>query len=324
MKCLLFFLVTTFCFSLSGQQRIFATISGGDLYRFDIVNCTRTFIGSTGYGFGDIAFTPNGRLWGIYTGLLYEIDTATAAATYVGNTGIGGVTLVDLNDTTLLMENSCKLYGINTNTGTSWYIDTIGYSASGDLTWYDDALYLSTPLVRVKLNSTFTAITSVNFISGSIPSCEGAVAAIIPGDYNSLIGFSGPDLLKICHIDGTYTTLCPALNINGTPGAAAIRLPNQVPQPVVCSVSNGINESFNIDNAFDVFPNPASIKINIHSVSGLEFNYGLYNSFGQLIKSGVFKNSPTELYLNDISNGLYIIELHDKITTEQHRFIVNR
>ena len=87
----IFILVTVKGFS---QQKIYATISGGDLYLVDVANCSRHFIGSTGYGFGDIAMTPNGKLWGIVNGNIYQIDTATAAATLVGQSNVQGVSLV--------------------------------------------------------------------------------------------------------------------------------------------------------------------------------------------------------------------------------------
>jgi hypothetical protein len=83
MKNLLIIFLLLFSTKGFSQQPIFATIAGGDLYSFDISNCTRHFIGSTGHGFGDIALTPDGRLWGI-DGQLYHIDTANANVTAVG------------------------------------------------------------------------------------------------------------------------------------------------------------------------------------------------------------------------------------------------
>lgn len=225
----------------SQQPAIYASISGGDLYSFDITNCTRRFIGSTNQGFGDLAFTEDGRLWGIGGGRLYHIDTATAFTTFIGNT-IGGVSLVGLDDSTLLIESGMKLYGIRTSDASYYYIDTIGYQATGDLTWYDDDLYMVTGagmtnggVIRIELNSTYTAITNVTLIGSSMPSCEGAFTASFPGLYNSIVGFNGPNLVKICHINGTSEMLCPALNIGGTPGGAAMRLPTQNPKPTRCN-----------------------------------------------------------------------------------------
>src|SRR5262249_20796009 len=157
---------------------------------------------------------PDGQLWGIAGGNLYHIDTANANATLVGNTGIGGVSLVALNDTTLLIEGNSILYGINVNTASSYYIDTIGYSASGDLTWYDDDLFMVTSgvqIIKIVLNNTYSSIVSVTPIGSAVPTCEGAVTASFIGNYNSIVGFNGSNLIKICQLDGSYQMLCPSL-----------------------------------------------------------------------------------------------------------------
>ncbi len=204
MKKLFTLLLLAIYFPAFSQQPVFATIGGGDLYSFDLAKCKRHFIGVTGYGFGDIAFTPNGRLWGIEGGMLYNIDTATANSTLIGNTEIGAVTLLGLNDTTLLAEFGDNLYSINVNTAASTYIDTIGYQAAGDLTWYDDDLYLLTPLVKITMNSTYTDILSVTLINDTVPTCEGAVTASFTGDFNSIVGFNGDNAIKICQLDGSH------------------------------------------------------------------------------------------------------------------------
>ena len=289
------------------QQQIFATIAGGDLYSFDITNCTRQFIGSTGLGFGDIAFTPNGQLWGIVDGFLYNIDPTNASVTLVGNTELGAVTLVGLNDSTLLTELQTFLYGINTSDGSSYYIGEIGYAAAGDLTWYDDNLYLVSPLVKIELNDVNSAIVNVTPINLSLPACEGAVTASFNGDYHSILGFNASDLLKICQIDGSYQVLCPDLNFGGTPGAASIRLATQNPQPTNCSQLS-TQEVFSTTE-FSVFPNPAINQLNIQTNYQKPFNYTIYNSIGQLLQTGILKPNGNAIFLDRLIEGIYYIEL---------------
>lgn len=207
-------------FGAFSQQQIFATVSGGDLYCIDVQHCERHLVGPTGQAFGDIAFTPNGQLWGIAGGKLYSIDTTNANTVLIGNTGIGGISLVGLNDTTLLTEFGMNLYAINTTNASSSLIGTIGYSATGDLVFYGNSLYMVTPFVKIDLNNSYTSIVSVTPINLSLPGCEGA--AIYDGEYTSIIGFNGPNLIKICQIDGSYEMICPDLNLGGTPGAASI------------------------------------------------------------------------------------------------------
>ncbi len=266
------------------QEPIFATASGGGLYSFDLTNCTRSFKGSTGFGFEDIAFTPDGRLWGIIAGQLHQIDTTTANTTFVGNIGFLAVSLVGLNDSTLLAESGLKLYEINNNNASSFYIDTIGYQASGDLTWYDDDLYMVTSsgqIIRITLNATFTSILNVTPIGSSIPYCQGAITASFSGDYNSIVGFNGPNLIKICQIDGSVQSLCPSLNIGGTPGAASIRLPTQEPQPSVCQAPNSV-EFNQIDLDLYIYPNPTSTHFKIEGLNK-PYNLAIYNVVGQLL-----------------------------------------
>ncbi len=312
-------------FNSFSQQPIFATIGGGDLYSFDLPNCTRHFVGSTGYGFGDIAFTPNGKLWGIVGGELYQIDTSTANATLIGNTGIGAVSLVGLNDTTLLAEYDMKLYGLNINNAISYFIDTIGYQAAGDLTWYDDDLYMVTSgeqIIKMILNKTQTAIISTIPIGRSVPSCEGAVTTSFVGEYNSIVGFSGSDAIKICQIDGSSQMLCSNLNINGTPGAASLRLVSQVPEPTLCFVPTGLERFFS-EYQFSIFPNPVVNKLNIKTEYLGEIYFRIYSTLGQLVMAGSFKKGTASIDVNDLVEGIYGIELANS-KMERKCFIIKK
>ncbi|MBK9591096.1 MAG: hypothetical protein IPO32_06200 [Crocinitomicaceae bacterium] len=88
---------------------------------------------------------------------------------------------------------------------------------------------------------------TVNTAINPVPTCEGTATSTIINDYNSIIGFNGPNAYKICHLNGTFELLCPDLIPGGTPGAASIRLMNQVPQPAICSTVS-INEIHNNTN----------------------------------------------------------------------------
>lgn len=326
MKNILLALLLTVSLPSFSQEPIFATIAGGDLYAFNLENCTRRFIGSTGQGFGDIAFTPNGELWGIVGGELYQIDTATANATLVGSTGLEAVSLVGLNDSTLLAESGAKLYKIHTTDASFTYVDTIGYQAAGDLTWYDDDLYIVTssePIIRIVLNSSITAILSVTPIGISAPTCEGAVTASFDGEYNSIVGFSGPNLIKICQIDASVQKLCPDLNIGGTPGAASLRLPTQSPVPESCEKTNSLEASPS-GHAFSIFPNPATSQLNIEVTIDRNGTFSIYNALGQRIKTGDLGGNTTTLEINDWIDGVYYIEVSVDAKTERQRFVVKR
>ncbi len=239
-RLLLVWLCLAFQQQVYAQHPIFVTIAGGDLYELDIYNCTSRFIGSTNTQFGDIAFTPDGRLWGFVGNSLYNVDTATADTTLIGDISQSCVSLVALNDSTLLFEFNEELYGLSTNDASTYFIGNIGYQASGDLIWYDDDLYMTSgqDLIKIVLNSTNSAVVSAGPVNGSgitIPDCEGLVAASFKNEDNKLVGFSATDAIKICPIDASNSVICPNIMPGGVPGAAALRLAVQKPKPSSCN-----------------------------------------------------------------------------------------
>ncbi len=235
--------------NIFSQQKIYLTISGGDLYCIDFINCSKDFIGSTNASFGDIAFTSNGNLWGITNGQLFSIDTNDASILLVGNTGIGPVSLVGVNDTILLAEFQTKLYSINTNNASSILIGDIGYQASGDLVLVDRNLYMVTPFVKIELNDTFNQILGVSPINLTLPTCEGA--AVFDDGYSSIIGFSADGPIQICPVDGSYKYICQELDLKGVPGAASVSSGSYSNEMVNIFTPNedGINDFFQpLDN----------------------------------------------------------------------------
>ena len=319
---LLLLLVCTF--QGFSQQPIYVTIAGGDLYTISLSNCSRRFIGATGQGFGDIAVTPNGRLWGIVSSEIYEIDTATAEATLIGLTPVGAVSLVALNDTILFAEYETQLFAINNITAEATLIGTIGYQADGDLTWYDDDLYLATSagqIVRIVMDATYSEIISVTVIENSIPVCEGSITAAFPGEYNAIVGFNGPDAIKICPIDGSYEMLCPNVNEGGTPGAAYMRLATQDPIPTTCEVPKTVN----IDNTENpkilLYPNPTSQFLTIQLPNNLLADAHIYSIQGEQVLNQQLEKNETTLDLSTLSAGVYFIIVSNDTFQQQFKIV---
>jgi gliding motility-associated-like protein len=215
---ILFFALT--CTVVFSQQRIFYTVSGGDLYAMDPLNCTNDFIGSTGIGFGDIAFTSDGRLWGISQGDLYRIDTVTASTQLIGPIGVHSVSLVGVNDSILLTESMEDLYQINVNTVNSNFIGHIGYSAGGDLVMVNDIVFMISPLVKIQLNENFSQIIKVSLIDINTPPSEGS--AVMDNTCYPIVSFSAIGTINVNQENGNYNLICSNLNISGVPGAASI------------------------------------------------------------------------------------------------------
>lgn len=303
------------------QSPIFVTISGGDLYKLNLSACTSTFVGSTGQGFGDIAFTPNGKLWGIVSGDLYQIDTTTANSNLIGFTGLQSISLVGLNDTTVLAEVNQNLYGIRTTNTTTYSIGSIGYSATGDLTWYDNNLYMTSgsELIKITLDATNSSILNAVPVStiNAILGCEGAATSSFSGSDNRIIGFSNTDVIKICQIDGTYQMLCSNIVPGGIPGGASIRLATQNPIPTSCQDFVGINDLTKQGRQLIISPNPFSYETKIE-VSKILTNACLIvtNSFGQVIKQiDNINGQSIKFRCDNCESGIYFLQIKENSKT---------
>lgn len=267
-------------------QRIYATISGGDLYVLDVANCSSQFIGSTGIGFGDLAFTPNGTLFGCVNGEIWEVDTATAAVTFRSNITVLGVTMVALNDTALLVEANAELFGFNPLTGVSWSIGIIGQASPGDLTWFGDDLYMTgNGLVRIELNATATAIDNVVVLNQgalNFPGCEAMATSWTTWPEQVITGFHGADAYAYCHVDGTFTLLCDDILVGGTPGAAGPRLPLS-PAQNGCADPLGISTLAPQPEVLTIVPNPATDVVNISGSSAPFVRLELFDTDGRCV-----------------------------------------
>lgn len=313
MKTLSTFIPLVVAYNAMGQHS-YATRPGGDLYILDVANCTSQFVGSTGLGFGDLALTPNGTLYGIVSGEIWNIDTATAAVTYVGATTAPGVTLVALNDTVLLEELGGDLFGISTIDATTWLIGNIGFGSPGDLTWFDNDLYMTSDgLVRISLNSTATAITAVNVFNGgdpNFPGCMAIISAWLNPNFQSVIGLSGQDAYAFCYLDGTYSLLCPNISPGGAPGAACPRLPPPSTQtgctnPLFISPSNS-GPVVSLSNSVVSAGVPFVLSTARHGLIVTQ----LFTSHGALAKTATASDDQTvTVPTSGLSGGLYFLRV---------------
>lgn len=83
-------------------------------------------------------------------------------------------------------------------------------------------------------------------------------------------------------------------------------------------------DSFTFDK---IYPIPSNDKINLKLVSNYEdiYNIYVYDNLGRLIKSQKYNAKSGEnqipLYINELSNGNYIVEIQNKIKSEKLQFI---
>lgn len=302
--------------------------TGGQLISVTLADCHLRFIDTISpFGLQDLAFTNDGRLWGVTPdsitgGLLFRIDTATAQGIYIGHTDdIYGNSLVALNDSILLMESQEDLYAINNRGASVHYIGHIGFPSYGDLTWYNNDLYMTTPfyawggfidfnvLIRITFNEAYDSIRNVYAVNNEwgklLPGCMALTTASVPGtDSSYIVGFTGRDIIKINPEDGSFSTLCPdAFPLGGIGGAAYVgAYPKAIPHPPS-------TDSFYMS----VYPNPAHKKttVELHHFKGNweDLRLDLFDFSGRLLLRRGIQNPIEILDLNPWSAGFYFVRV---------------
>jgi hypothetical protein len=119
----------------------------GNLATVDLSTKLLTLIGNIGAPVVDIAFAPDGTLYGISFTDLFKLDPATGAATFVAHTGVSGQVAITFDSKGLAYVASSSraiLYRINPAAGAATPIGSTGqFFAEGDLVFYNDHLLLA-------------------------------------------------------------------------------------------------------------------------------------------------------------------------------------
>jgi gliding motility-associated-like protein len=126
-------------------QSIFIS-TNNELYKTYLGNCNTTLVGSFApvTGMLDLAFNPNGNLYGVNANDFYQIDTTTGAATYIGTHATGVTALTsDNNGNMYAATSSGNFYTMNVNTGAATLIGVMATGAAGDLAFFNGQLYLA-------------------------------------------------------------------------------------------------------------------------------------------------------------------------------------
>jgi hypothetical protein len=198
--------------SRAGGPVLWIGDSTGTLGRVDVTTGEVTVVGPSGVTLTDIAFDPDGNLWGISSSNLYSVNTTTGAATVVGPTGIGGGNaLVFGTDGTLYAAGttSTSLYTVDTSTGVGTALGDIRAYSAGDLAFNGGDLYLSS-----LENNNLVRITLTPSVSGTTvgPIGFNEVWGLATGDDGVLYGAAGLEILTVNPATGQGTSL---LNYGG-------------------------------------------------------------------------------------------------------------
>lgn len=243
------------------QERIIVSTDAGGLYQVDVDACHARLIGYSPVTFLDIAFTPDGRLWGTLEANLYRVDTTDASISLIGaSPGFRTPGLVQFNNDILLGEDNGWLHGIRTSDGSSWPIAPIGYTVSGDLTWYLGDLYITATgpyrLVRMHVEPDLSAVTDIEVVgllgggSGQWYGANTTVQDPCASDPYLMLALNRYDLYRVSPTDASVELLCPNLFPYGTHGAAsfgesrATELPDLRMPNVFTPNRDGVNDGF--------------------------------------------------------------------------------
>jgi len=171
--------------------------SSGNLATVDVVTGAVNVIGNMGVTMTDIAFDPNGNLFGVSFTSLYSINAQTAAASFIGNLGrsSGHNSLVFSSTGTLYAASgtSTDLFTINTATGAAASLGNMGFASGGDLAFFNDEFYLASvasELVKIDLGN----LANTSAVG---PFGVANVFGLATGDNNILYGVGGTLICEV-------------------------------------------------------------------------------------------------------------------------------
>ena len=75
-----------------------------------------------------------------------------------------------------------------------------------------------------------------------------------------------------------------------------------------------------------IFPNPASdfFTLCVNDNSYLNMNLNIYNITGSLVKSEIFRDNKQEININNLNNGIYLVEIRSKGLIGRQKLIIRR
>ena len=122
--------------------------SAGRLGTINLTTKAVRVIGNIGVVLTDIAFAPNGTLYGVSFTTFYKLNKTTGRATPIGSLGVNGINALAFNKSGKAIAASFRQTGfftINVNTGRATPAGSNGgYLSAGDFTYSGNHLYFST------------------------------------------------------------------------------------------------------------------------------------------------------------------------------------
>lgn len=83
-----------------------------------------------------------------------------------------------------------------------------------------------------------------------------------------------------------------------------------------------INEGFALK--LTVYPNPCRDQIHLQTNYCQPLSFSIYNTLGQMVKTGMIGNAEATIYISELVNGVYSLEITAGQLSSRRSFVVNR
>ncbi|MCB0465594.1 MAG: T9SS type A sorting domain-containing protein [Aequorivita sp.] len=294
-------------------QEIYIVNNLTQLKVIDIQNFTVTNLFTLNINTQDLAFTPDGRLFGISSiGQIFEIDltnqTYNIVTTIPGGDFFTG--LVSNNNFELITSatTSENLYVYNVNTTTLSLLSG-GVSTPGDFTYYKGNLIY--PDYENTYIKAFDGMELKN-IGCSLNQLYSFVNVFEDCETEKIYGIDG--IARIYLFDLELETVEEVASLGPITGnifggaTTSEYMSSNCPQidlnTVICSLSNPDNSYKTVT----VYPNPTSDEITLNSTINLDnIKYYIMDLSGKIIKTNILNSKS--ISLKELSTGFYILVL---------------
>lgn len=273
-------------------QSILISEASRRIYRVNLNNCSSEFIVKVDYGVADISFDPSGNLYGVNNdGEFFHIDTLTGKTKLIHafNQQKFNSLAISIDFIAYAIGKDGALFTYDILGKKAKYLGNIGFSAAGDLTFYDGNIYaavLGNKLVKIDISkpSNSKVVLNANFdwtIFGLVSfakDCDKVTSYAFNDSFNSKI-------FKIDYTNNSLTYVC-SLDFIVTGGASTYEFLNYSPLVIEnvsqiepqCGLNNGQiqisakggigNVEYSIDNinyqSTGLFPNLSPGKYSVY------------------------------------------------------------
>ncbi len=279
-----------------------------DLYEVNSATCVETFLCSititTGGGtfssvVSDIAYHPNGNLYGIVTDYFVSINLASCGATTISTHATGANSLVAAADGTLYAAGS-DLYTVDPVTGVFTSLGALPCLSGGDLAFYNGELYLTCFTgVVLKVNIANPAASSV---AGNLGSGNwfGFWAAHYGCDDTQMYVGSQSEIYEV-DMNTVSATLSCSLGIQSSIAGGTMEGDYYASD---CDL--GLLDE---DLSFAVFPNPTNGEIQVKMTDFVDTKVVVSDITGRQVFEQLSYGGIMNLDLHKLRQGTYFLSI---------------